>query len=79
MHDTYVAHKDDEHDCEKDHFGCHGPGIDFVLTYEHVNAVKINFYEFYGKYKFSHLALTPMHSHVHVFSTYAIRRIGSHY
>jgi hypothetical protein len=75
MHDTYVAHKDDEHDYIENEFGCHGPGIDFDLTYAHVNSVKINFY---GKYRISHLALPPMHSHVHVFSTYAIRRIGSH-
>ena len=44
MHDTYVAHKDDTHDYIENEFGCHGPVIDFDLTYAQVNSSQNQFF-----------------------------------
>jgi hypothetical protein len=44
MHYSHVAHKHDEHDYIENEFGCHGPVIDFDLTYAQSNSSQNQFF-----------------------------------
>jgi hypothetical protein len=44
MHYSHVAHKHDEHDYIENEFGCHGPVIDFDLTYAQGNSSQNQFF-----------------------------------